>query len=70
MGEDYGQLLLVNDDLSASEDELSVGEDSPMVISSPKKQNFPEEKTYQNSRLSMNPIQNNGMMVIKKMRPL
>lgn len=46
MGEDYGQLLLVNDDISdGSEEELSVGEDSPMVLSSPKKQNFAEEKT-------------------------
>ena len=35
--EDYGQFLLVNDEISdGSEEELSIGEDSPMVMVSPK----------------------------------
>ena len=45
--EDYGQFLLVNDEISdGSEEELSIGEDSPMVMVSPKIQDYPVEKTY------------------------
>lgn len=68
MGEDYERIQVVNDELSeASEEEISIGEDTPPVIL-PKKKQTPTQEMNQGSRLSMNNDQR--MMVIQKVKPL